>query len=134
MISGLVQGGPLAVLAAFGLWLWFRQQSKASSKPPVTDTAQVVPCRANGTPLTWADPDVEAAMKVLPDLIRAGNTTSREQLKQTQSMAAIIATLADLDKQILEQQKICVENDREIARGMAETRAIIGTFRTAETP
>ena len=125
LLTGLVQGGPVAILGAFGLWLYFKQQTKTNGKPSVTDTAQVVPHRTNGTPLTWADPAVEDAMKSLPDLIRAGNETSREQLKQSQSMAATTATLVELDKQILEQQKICVANDLEIRAGIAETRAIL---------
>jgi len=94
LITGIAQGGPIAVLAAFALWLWFKQQSKAKGGE--------VPTRENGTPLSWADPASERAIKELPDLIRAGNETGKSQLKQTQEMNLCLARLADFDAKLLD--------------------------------
>jgi hypothetical protein len=72
---------------------WWHAGSK-SAKPSPQDSTLVVPHRLNGTPLTWADPSVEAATLMLPDLLRDANEIGREQLKHTQSMTADFHDLA----------------------------------------
>ena len=84
-----------------------------------------VPTRENGTPLTWADPASERAIKELPDLMRTSNETGRQMLKETQEMSIYMKRLMDFDEKILAASEKGIADHRKIRESVDETLYLI---------
>ena len=94
-------------------------------KPKDANGEPAVPTRENGTPLTWADPASERAIKELPDLMRTSNETGRQMLKETQEMSIYMKRLMDFDEKILAASEKGIADHRKIRESVDETLYLI---------